>query len=174
MSQEVVSNPLAYASGVRSALARGEWKVLVWFGVIHFAAFATLLALTAPGFLRLWEFLHGQPAFDWYVTGLLAHQLALPVLGLTNLLAVAGYAAGLRGGSPRPWFSVYVPTQLGLMAVSYGISVALVSGSPHAVGPSSSVGTGGLQLVLLPVGFVVVGLPLVLLLVPRIRRGCFG
>jgi hypothetical protein len=66
MSQQAVPNPLSYATGASSSLARGEWKVLLWFGVIHFAAFATLLGFTAPGFLRLWEFLHAQPVFDWY------------------------------------------------------------------------------------------------------------
>jgi hypothetical protein len=168
------SNLLTYATGTPPELTRRAWKALFWVGIVHFAAFVVMLALTARGVLALFAFLHGQPVLDWYVIALLIQQFGMPVLGMMNLLAVAGYAAGMRGASPRRWFLIYVPTQLGLMVIQYAIAIVLVAGSPHQMGPSSSLGTTGWVLVFLPVGFVVLAVPLVLLLFPKIRRDCFA
>jgi len=178
MAREVapdsLTSPLAYATGARPPLSRRAWKALLWVGVAQSAVMVAVLALSARALLSLFEFLRGQPILDWYVTGLLVHHFAVPAMGLTNVLALAGYAAGMRGRSPRPWFLVYVPTQLGFMAIQYAIAIALVAGSPHQVGPNSSVGTGAVRLVQLPVAFAIVGVPLLLLLFPRIRKGCFA
>ena len=174
MLQEVAANPLPYATGAPSSLSRRGWKALFWVGTIHFGAFLGMLALSARGVLSLFEFLRGQAVLDWYVIALLIQQFGIPVMGFVNLLAVAGYATAMRGASPRTWFVIYLPTQMGLMLIQYAVAIALVAGSPHQMGPNSSLGTSRWILVGQPIAFIVLGLPLVLLLFPRIRRGCFA
>ena len=124
--------------------------------------------------VSLADFLRDAPVYNWYVISLIVSMAAVPAMLLANGLAVAGYAAGVRGRSPRRWFLVYVPVQLSLMALIQGIITAQAIAGPYQLTPSSSIGTHWLGAVLLPSAFVLINLPAFLLLFRKIRRGCFG
>jgi hypothetical protein len=165
---------LPYSSFEGNSFAARHWRRLLWLGAVHLVVMLVLIGVSVPGFLLLAQMLGGQPRGDWFVMALVAQALALLVMMLANGLAVAGYAAAVRGRSPRRWFIVYVPTQLALMTLQYALLIVLAAASPHQPSPTSSIGVSQVGLVVMPVAYVVVNLPLFLLLFPRIRRGCFA
>jgi hypothetical protein len=174
ISQTVGDPVLTYATGVRGVLSPRGWRVLFGLGAVHLAAALVLLASSVPSLLRLAELIQEAPRGDWFVRGMLAQTMGLFVMVFVNGLAVAGYWIGSRGGSPRRWFLIYVPTQLSLIVLLYAVAIALTAASPHQISPTSSVGVSWINLLIWPAASVVLNLPLFLLLFRRIRRACFG
>ena len=165
---------LTYAGGVRAPLSARGWKALFCVGVTHLAVIVSLLVATSKGMLVLIGIVRDAPRDDWFLR-LMAGQVAgLYAMVAVNALAVAGYWAAWRRRPPRPWFLAYVPTQLALMGLILGATIVLAAGSPHQLTPTSSIGTSYFALVIMVPMFAVLNLPLFLLLVPRIRRGCLG
>lgn len=167
-------NLLTYAAGANAGLSCRGWHILFWVGAIHLVAVLLLAALSVPSFLRMWEFLRAGTFRHWFPLAMLINNAEVPVMALANGLAVAGYWSGLRGQSPARWFRIYVPTQLALMVLFFGITVAMLIHGPYQVTPSSMVGATPIAFAVMPVAFVVMNLPLVLLLIPKIRRSCFA
>ena len=164
---------LAYATGSPADLSKRGWRILLWVGAIHLLVLLVPAALSVRGFVFMGEFLRDARVYNWFVMGMLGLSVGLPVMILANSLAVAGYAAGLNGRSPRRWFLIYVPTQIVLMLIMYGLAVAMAAASPYQVTPNSSMGMHKYTAAMMPVGYIVINLPLLLLLFPRIRRSCF-
>ena len=175
MSQ-AVGDPrvLPYSTPELSALSPRRWRHLLWLGVAHLVVMVALIGISVPGVLMLVGLLAGEPWRDWFIVGLVAHNASIPIMMLANALAVAGYAAAVRGRSPRRWFLLYVPTELALMALQYGLLLLLTGNSPLQTSRSSSVGVSGIALFIMPAAYVILNLPLFLLLFPRIRRACFA
>jgi hypothetical protein len=174
MGQAVGQNPLTYATGAHSTLSQRGWRILFWVGLVHFVALVTMLAISFKGMMVLMNVLKGAPVFNWYVIGTLINNFGVPMLVLANALAVMGYWAGLHGRSPRPWFLVYAPVQLGMMLIQYGIMIPLAMHGLYRLTPHSAIGMSRVQLVTMPLAFVLVALPFWLLLIPKIRRACFA
>jgi hypothetical protein len=173
MSNLAEANVLTYASGIHATLSQRGWRVLFWVGVVQFVGLLLLLAATARGFVSLAVF-RGTPLMqDWFVIGMLINNAAVPVMALTNGLAITGYWAGLHGRSPRQWFRIYAPAQLGMMAIHYAIGIALVLASPYEPRPGTVLAVKASSLLAMPLVHVFIALPLWLLLIPKIRRGCF-
>ena len=105
---------------------------------------------------------------------MLVNSAEIPVMALTNALAVAGYWAGLQRRSAARWCRIYVPTELSLMALLFGTTTAMLLHGQYNVTPTSTVGTSPMALLVMPTAFTVMNLPLVLLLFPQIRRACFA
>jgi hypothetical protein len=163
---------LPYSSFEASSFPLRRWRQLLWLGVVHLAAMLVLIGVSVPGMLML--VVSGQPLSDWFVMAILAQGAALLLMMLANGLAVAGYAAAVRGRSPRRWFLVHAPTQLALMALQYGLLIVLTAASPHWSSPTSSMGVSQVSLIIMPVAYVIVNLPLFLLVFPGIRHACFA
>jgi hypothetical protein len=165
---------LAYATGTPPELSSRGWRKLFWTGAIHLLAMVTLTVFGSFGIAALVRFFRDIPIYNWFVIGMLIHNGSLLVMILANGIAVAGYAAGVNQKSPRRWFLIYVPTQLGLMLVQYGLTIALALGSPYQLTPSSSIGMSMFGVFVMPGAYALINLPLFLLLFPRIRRACFA
>ena len=165
---------LTYAGDARAAVSTRGWKVLFWVAAVDLAAMVLLMVGSAPGMKMLVDSMKGAPKDDWFLQAMAAQFVGLYVMVAANALAVKGYWAACHGRPPRPWFIVYVPTQLALMALLLGLTTAMAAGSPHQLTPNSSIGTSYFALVIMVPIFAVLNLPLFLLLVPRIRRGCLA
>lgn len=174
MSNLAEANVLTYASGIHATLSQRGWRVLFWIGVAHFAGLLLLLSATAHGFTSMAAFADRPLMQNWFVMGMLINNAAVPIMALANGLAVAGYWMGLRGGSARPWFRIYAPAQLGMMAIHYAISIPLVIASPHQLTPNTVLAVSESSLLAMPPTHILIALPLWLLLVPKIRRACFA
>ena len=165
---------LTYAGDARAQVSARGWRVLFWVGAVHLALLIFLLVASSPGMLPLVDIVQGAPRDDWFVQAMIAQGACMYVMVLVNALAVAGYWAAWRGRPPRPWFMAYVPTQLALMGLLLGLTIAMAAASPHQLTPTSSIGTSYFALVIMVPMFAVLNLPLFLLLLPRIRRGCLA
>ena len=166
---------LVYAKPSLSALSPSSWRVLLWVGVGHLVAVVVLLAVGLRGVLNAVAFVRTLPTHNWFVAGLFVSMLTTPVIVLMNVLAVAGYAAGARGRSPRRWFVIYAPVQAALMLIQSLVTAGMaLAGTYTPPGTTTTVGVKPLGLLLLPLVYAVLGLPLFLLLFRRIRRGCFA
>jgi len=174
MSQAVAPKVLTYATGSPSAVSPRGWRILLWVGGVHLAAMLLVIVFHVRNLVSFAHFIHGAPVYNWYVIALIVSMTAVPAMLLANALAVAGYAAGVNGRSPRRWFLIYVPVQLSLMALLQGIITAQAIAGPYQLTPNSSIGTHWLGAVLLPFAFALINLPAFLLLFRKIRRGCFG
>jgi hypothetical protein len=174
MSHLTEANVLTYASGMQATLSQRGWRMLFWAGVVHFLGLLLLIAATARGFVSLATFFRQAPLMqDWFMAGMLINNAAVPIMALANGLAIAGYWMGLHGRSPRQWFRIYAPAQLGMMAVHYAISIPLVMASPYKPTPNVVLAVSVWSLLAMPLVHLLIALPLWLLLVPKIRRGCF-
>ena len=174
MSQAAAPKVLTYATGAQSTLSPRGWRILLWVGGVHLAAMVVVIVFHVRSLVSFAHFMQGAPIYNWYVIALIVSMAAVPAMLLGNALAVAGYAAGVQGRSPRRWFLIYVPSQLSLMALQQGIITAQAIAGPYQLTPNSSIGTHWLGALLLPFAFALINLPAFLLLFPRIRRACFA
>ena len=168
---------LSYVSGP-GATSTGAWRVAFWLGVIYLlllGAFLALLAMLLPDLLPL---LGGAPLREPFVVAFLLREAAPPAMAAMNLLAVLGYAAGLRGRSPRRLFLPYAAAQGCLIAVLLASTAYVVWHGPFRFtsgrGTPTTLALGPLRVAVAAVASLLLSLPLFALLIPRARQACLG
>jgi hypothetical protein len=169
--------PLAYAV-VRNNPAPRAWRAATVLGLVYLLLLGIVLALQVRPMLHFMSFVADSPRREPFMIAFLMMQ-TLPVgIVCTNALAVAGYAVAARGHSPRALFVTYALAQSALIALVAGAAALLVWHGPINFttqrGAVSGVGVPARSLVLIPVVSAVLSLPLVALLVPKVRRACFA
>jgi hypothetical protein len=198
MSEPSQSSTLTYATGERSQLSTRAWSILFWIAAAHLAVFLGLIALAwlQGGLGHIIDFIRDLPRDQVFPVAFLINLLIGPVVVLANILAVLGYRAGALHRSPRRWFVPYVPLQLSLLALQWGLAIYLVAAGPFVysspppmIAPATAPTSGGVPivtsatsvltmeaigLIFMPLAQALIAFPLLLLLAPRIRRACFA
>lgn len=177
MAHPAAPNVLSYVSGP-GASPPLAWRVAFWLGVTYLlllGAFLALQAVLLPDLLRL---LDGAPLREPFLVALLLREAAPPALAAMNLLPVLGYAAGLRGRSPRRFVLPYAAVQGCLIAALLAATVYIVWHGPlrftSGGGTSTTLALGPLRVVVAGAASLLLSLPLLALLIPRARRACLG
>ncbi|HEY7118266.1 MAG TPA: hypothetical protein VH475_16885 [Tepidisphaeraceae bacterium] len=176
-SSSPVPAPLEYAPRASDRPARG-FRVAFWAATAYCAILAALLALYAVQLRQIRMFLLFLPTYDAF-RRLFLIDLALPaVFAIANVLPAIAYFRAARGRAPRGLIVAYCLIQSILMTTHFLIVCYLFARSPHdyqvAPGRYASIGVPGSALVRTLILNAFLTLPMLALLIPRVRRACLA
>jgi hypothetical protein len=176
-SSSPVPAPLDYAPR-SSDRTSSPFRLVFWAAVAYCAILAVLLAMYAVQLREIRVFLLFLPIDDAF-RRLFIVDLGLPtVLAIANVLPAVAYFRAARGRSPRGLILAYCLIQSFLMTAHFLIEFYLFARSPHdyqvAPGRYASIGVPGSALVRTLILNALLALPMLALLIPRVRRACLA
>lgn len=174
MSRPPAANVLIYVSRP-AGTPRRNWRVASWLGVAYLLLLVLFLASDVWPMRFHLTFLKGAKMHP-YVVAFTLIQTIPPALACMNVLPVAGCALGVRSRCARKPLLVYAAVQGSLVALMLGATAYVVwtGRFQYSAAPNRSAGivVEGRALVVAAAASVLLSLPLLALLVARVRRAC--
>jgi hypothetical protein len=171
-----VSEPLEYSISP-SPDSQRRWRLSFRLGLVYLLLLAVLMAFQVPPLMEMTRTLLEAPLHTPYVAAIIVLNMVSVAMMFGNVLAVAGYARAARGRSPRRLFLIYALTQGSFWVLGLAVAVLLAIHGPFrystANGGTSEIWMAWYALLVLPVAFALMSLPLVALAFAPIRRACF-
>jgi hypothetical protein len=171
-----VSEPLEYSISP-SPDSQRRWRLSFRLGLVYLFLLAVLMAFQVRPVMEMTRTLLEAPLHNPYIAGLTLLTTIPMAMMLGNVLAVAGYARAARGRSPRRLFLIYALTQGSFWGLGLAVAAPLAVHGPFrystANGGASEIWVAWYTLLVLPIVFALMSLPLVAMAFPPVRRGCF-